>query len=142
MSRRYPSLFARLVANTRVDEATGCWFWTGHQHRGYPIVTIRVNGKPRKHRAHRVMLELITGYEFPFDEAGHQCWNTLCIKPGCLRIETSAENLYNRRGYAAKDNGRRWIPVLFPTASRLLDESISFDKPTNYSPPEETTCPF
>lgn len=68
------------------------------------------------------MLEITTGWHFPFDQAGHYvCFNPLCVRPDHLRIETEAENLSDRRGYAACEG--RMIPVLFPTPERLLDEA-------------------
>lgn len=70
------------------------------------------------------MLEETTGYLFPFDEAGHyRCFKPQCIRPDCLRIETQAENLSTRRGYAPTEAGR-WIPVLFPTPARELADAI------------------
>ncbi len=89
---RYPSLFERLVANTR--EEGDCWIWTGAVRKHYPSFTRRVPGRPHPvaTQAHRAM-----------------------------RIETATENLSDRRGYAACDG--RMIPVLFPTADRLLDEA-------------------
>lgn len=137
--RRYASLYERLVANTVVDEQHGCWIWTGPVDNHYPRVTVRLPGVPHpvKVQAHRAMLELSTGYYFPFDEAGHyRCFNPLCIHPDHLRIETPAENLSTRRGYAPCEG--RWIPVLFPTPERLMDESINWDRPTE----ESVTCPF
>lgn len=119
---RYSSLFERLVANTR--EEGDCWIWTGAVRTHYPSMTVRIPGRPHPVpvRPHRVMLEIVTGWLFPFDEAGHyRCFNPLCIRPCHLRIETSAENLSDRRGYAPCAG--RMIPVLFPTADRLLDEA-------------------
>lgn len=124
MPRRYASLYARLVANTREDE-DGCWIWTGRTNGRYPVFCERQPGKlhPVKRYAHRAMLEEVTGWLFPFDEAGHyRCFKPLCIRPDCLRIETPAENLSTRRGYAPCEG--RLIPVLFPHPRRELDESI------------------
>ncbi len=95
---RYRSLYERLVANTRVD------------------------GRTMTLKPHRLMLEITTGYYFPFDEAGHyKCFNPLCINPDHLRIETMAENLSSRRGYKPCEG--RWIPVLFPTPERELQDA-------------------
>lgn len=120
----YDSRYERLVANTEED-ADGCWIWKGRTHRGYPVFTQREPGRPHpvKRYAHRAMLEEVTGYLFPFDEAGHyRCFKPACIHPDHLRIETSAENLSSRRGYAPCAG--RWIPVLFPTPARQAAEEI------------------
>lgn len=119
---RYPSQYARLIANTRIEGE--CWIWTGATRKGYPSFTERQPGRPHPvaTQAHRRMLEITTGWLFPFDEAGHyRCFTPLCIRPCHLRIETTAENLSDRRGYAPCAG--RLIPVLFPTAERLLDEA-------------------
>lgn len=121
---KYPTQYDRLVANTKVDD-DGCWIWTGATSKGYPRFTERHPGCPHpvKVAAHRRMLEITTGYLFPFDEAGHyRCFKPLCIRPDCLRIETKAENLSDRRGYKPCEG--RMIPVLFPTARRLADEAM------------------
>lgn len=123
--KTYQTLFERLVANTRED-ADGCWIWTGRTNGRYPVFTERQAGRPHPvvRYAHRAMLEEITGWLFPFDEAGHyRCFKPLCIRPGCLRVETKAENLATRRILPASGQGC-WIPTLFPTARRLELEAI------------------
>ena len=138
---RYPDLFSRLVANTRVDD-NGCWIWTGAVRKGYPSFTQRIPGRPHPvaTQAHRAMLEISTGYLFPFDEAGHYlCFTPLCIRPCHLRVETPAENLSARRGYAPCEG--RLIPVLFPTAARLLDEAAARAWDV-FGEPAGQECPF
>lgn len=116
---RYRNLYERLVANTRVEGE--CWLWTGHGTR-YPKLRIYRDGKRQTVYAHRLMLEITTGWHFPFDEAGHyRCFNPKCINPDHLQIETPAENLSTRRGYAAVEG--RMIPVLFPTFERQLQDA-------------------
>lgn len=146
--RLYPNTWARLMANSVVDERTGCWVWTGHSHRGYPLITLRMPHKPHpvKIRAHRLALELYHGYEFPFDEAQHDCCNTLCIRPGDGhgRIVTQAENLSLRRGYAHVTTKRPWIPVLFPTSERERNEALDALIDIHNSTPGfvSEVCPF
>ena len=135
---RYASLYERLVANT-VEDEDGCWIWQGMDHKGDPTFTMR-NGKPHPERlyAHRVMLELVTGFYFPFDQAGHwRCFKPRCIRPDCLRIETLAENLSTRRGYAPAKGS--WIPVLFPTPEKQREDAIehSLDQPGILSYPHD-----
>lgn len=128
------------MAHTKED-ADGCWIWTGRiNNRGYPVITVRVPGKknPVKVYAHRAMLEISTGFRFPFDEAGHfNCHKPLCIHPDCLEIQTKAHNLADRRGYAVKDSKACWIPTLFP-----IEEETEFehDHPRPSGPAGD--CPF
>lgn len=145
---KYNSLYERLVANTRVDE-DGCWIWTAKTLAGYPVFQTRIEGRahPVNRRAHRAMLEISTGWLFPFDEAGHyRCFKTLCIHPDHLRIETVAENLSTRRGYKPCEG--RWIPVLFPTAERLRNEALdafidkAWDGIGAVVHPANEPCPF
>lgn len=139
---KYGTMYERLVANTRVDE-DGCWIWTGSVRRHYPSLCVRRNGKPQAISAHRKMLEISTGWLFPFDEAGHyHCFKPLCIHPDHLRIETAAENLSTRRGYKPCEG--RWIPVLFPTPERLLQEAAddAWDGIGTVVHPANEPCPF
>lgn len=138
---KYTTQYERLVANTRVDQ-DGCWIWTGATgSNGYPRFTERVPGRahPVATAAHRRMLEITSGWLFPFDEAGHyRCFKPLCIRPDCLQIETPAENLGTRRGYAACEG--RMIPVLFPTPGRMLEALI--DRVWESPGEEGQLCPF
>lgn len=136
--RRYPDLFTRLKANTELNEFTQCWEWTGLRDRyGYPKITIRVDGYPTAHYAHRVMLELVHGYLFPFDEAGHLCDNPCCINPQHLEVQTRAMNLSQRKGFAPVVNGERWIPVLYPIEDWAPHPAI-----VKLIAPQSNECPF
>src|SRR5690349_15111551 len=105
---RYSSRLARLIANTAEDDA-GCWLWQGRvNNQGYPVFAERVEGStfPVTTYAHRAMLEEWHGYYFPHDEAGHAtCYKPVCIRPGCLEVQTRAHNLAERRGYAVRTLG-------------------------------------
>lgn len=126
MSRRYRSLYERLVANTVLevpDNPQSCWLWTGHlTPRGYGKLAVRVPGggratNPKQRAAHRVMLEEVLDAEFPFDEAGHLCHNPRCINPDHLEVQTRIFNLGDRRGYRAPEGSM--IPTLFPREDAL-----------------------
>lgn len=127
MRVRYGSRLERLIANTIVDD-DGCWIWFGRKDKdGYGLMAERVEGKehPVAIRVHRAMLEEWHGYYFPHDEAGHAiCYKPACIRPDCLEIQAPAHNLAERRGYAAPKDGKRWIPVLYPTPAREEAERI------------------
>lgn len=133
---KYSTLYERLVANTRVEGE--CWIWTGRADP-YPKMTMRKDGKHVTVKPHRLMLEITTGYEFPFDDAGHyRCFTPRCIHPEHLRIETFAENQSARRGYRECEG--RLIPVLFPTFERLLQEAA--DAAWDVSGQISRQCPF
>jgi len=120
--RQYTTLYDRLVANTKV--VGECWIWQGRHTRpnGYPVINLRRNGKHYTIRAHRLMLEIVHEWHFPHDEAGHYvCFTPSCINPAHLCIQTFAENQSTRRGYKPCEGS--WIPTLYPTPERLLQEA-------------------
>jgi hypothetical protein len=121
--KKYATLYERLVANT-VEDDKGCWVWTGPRRGAYPCLCVRVPGggremKPKNISATRAMLEEVHDVWFPFDEAGHLCFNTLCVNPSHLEIQTAAHNMAERRGYSPPANGKPWIPVLYPRAADI-----------------------
>lgn len=143
-ARQYPSLFLRLVANT-IEDDDGCWIWQGRTWRGYPVLSVRTEPRPatpKKFYAHRLMLEEVHGYYFPYDEAGHHCYKTACIRPDCLEVQTSAHNRAMRRNTLPDKPGKRWIPVLFPTPQRLLEEAIDDCIDNGIHHPAGEPCPF
>lgn len=145
--KRYATLWERLVANTVELEETGCWIWTGPQRNGRGCLSMRVEGVPHpvNFNASRLVLEVTTGWLFPFDEVGHyKCFEPLCICPDHIRIETQAENLSTRRGYAETSNEERWIPVLFPTPERELQEAAdrAWDRIGSVLVAPGEPCPF
>jgi hypothetical protein len=129
MTARYPSIFARLVANSTTvagQADTGCWKWTGNKHpRGYGRLAVRRPGRPKpiKLLAHRVMEQQlrINAAQFAADDAmpglllaptvpaveldaddetlDHLCYCTGCINPDHWEPVSRAEN--TRRRWAA-----------------------------------------
>lgn len=117
----YPTLYERLVANTKLldpDDPNSCWLWTGSVNRenGYPRLSIRVPGRknPKTIYAHRAMLEEVHDIWFPFDEAGHLCYQPLCINPAHLEVQTKAFNMMERRGCGHFNYTGCMIPTIFP----------------------------
>ena len=129
MARKYRNLYERLVANTKLanpDDPDGCWLWTGPRRGHYGCLCVRIPGggratKPKTISAHRAMLEEYHDIVFPFDEAGHLCFNTMCINPRHLEVQTQVFNLGQRRGYREPEGSM--IPTLFPR-SQWLDDMI------------------
>lgn len=143
--RLYTSRFERLVANTELadpENPLSCWVWVGQcQHNGYPRFTERVHGikHPVKRQAHRAILEEVHDVEFPFDEAGHSCYNPSCVSPFHLEIQTPVFNQSQRRDRlrSAIPEGRL-IPVLFPRPDPLQEaanEAWEGGSPGEVAPP-------
>lgn len=140
--KKYRTLYDRIVANTRLDEVTGCWVWTGSTRRHYPCMAIRRDGKLKTISPHRAILEETLRVWFPFDEAGHLCCNPLCVNPTHLEIQTKAHNLAERRGYIHIGTGASWIPVLFPFDD---EEAASLDAADAFNAEDAElaeACPF
>ena len=115
--KTYATLYERIVGNTHEPaNDRACWTWAGSAWRGYPRVSVRPKGRssPCSLRAHRVVLEELHGVEFPHDDAGHLCCNSLCVNPDHLEVQTVYHNLSERRGaYSPRKEGSM-IPVLYP----------------------------
>lgn len=101
-AQRYPTMEARLVANSVLDPASECWIWCGKQsgRRGGRVdgrISLRLKGgKHVSRRAHRVSYETFRG-EIPLgQEIDHKCRNTLCINPAHLEAVTPGENIVRR----------------------------------------------
>jgi len=119
-------LYDRLVARIRIDEATGCWLWTGPywdkrpwpQNRyGYIGIDYDpVKGRSRTVGTHRAMLIAIHGPLTSQQCACHRCDVPLCINPEHLFIGTMGDNIRdsrskNRHHEAQKDFCERGHPL-------------------------------
>ena len=88
----YRDLEARLLANSVVDPATGCWVWLGRRERGYGRINVYVDGRTVKRRAHRVSYEVFIGPIPPGLDLDHECQVASCIHPNHLSPLLPAEN--------------------------------------------------
>lgn len=104
MPRKYPTLAERIIANSIIDTenayaGTYCWRWIGKvskNNRGqlYPVMTMRVEGKVRNARVHRVVLAEIKGKRMtPKRVAMHLCNNSLCVNPEHLAAGFQRDNV-------------------------------------------------
>lgn len=99
--QRYPTLEARLIANSVLHPHCECWLWMGKtsKRRGGRVdgrISLRVDGKHVSRRAHRVSYEHFKG-EIPDGyEVNHKCRQTLCINPAHLEAVTPEENIARR----------------------------------------------
>jgi hypothetical protein len=111
---KYPNgIMDRLFANS-VPEHTGhringepsaCWLWIGNKHpRGYGRLTLRVDGKHVKARAHRVSAQVFLGVKFDelHDTWEHHCRQTACIHPNHGEPLPNAVNAGGRRSPTRK----------------------------------------
>lgn len=99
----YRDLQERLLANSQpVDfgykvngEPSPCWEWFGHRDRyGYARLSVWVNGKHRKVRAHRLAHEVFLGVTLTADETlDHLCTVTHCIHPNHTEAISNVENV-------------------------------------------------
>lgn len=88
---KYRDMMERLLANTIAEhcghtidgEPSECWLWIGNlDHHGYGRVTMRIDGKHKKVRAHRASARVFLGLDMDDTETwDHHCRQTSCIHP-------------------------------------------------------------
>jgi hypothetical protein len=108
---RYPSLEARLLANSVLAPDCDCWWWTGalnrRTHNGYGQIKIRIDGKAITFLAHRVAYEEWIG---PIPEGmtvDHTCEVSYCINPGHFQLLPNNVNCcLKNRNSTFTTNGR------------------------------------
>lgn len=86
MKRRVVSLSEGLASRYVINEASGCWVWTGATvGEGY--------GSFRNKRAHRLMYEQVKGAIPQGLELDHTCENPPCVNPAHLDAVTRPEHI-------------------------------------------------
>lgn len=107
----------------KVDRTGDCWLWQAAIVRKYGMFRVKLNGKKRMVKAHRVAYELIVG---PIPEGhglDHTCHHEACVNPDHLRPVTAKQNAENRIGANANSTSgvrgvhwcardRRWRVVI------------------------------
>lgn len=106
----YHGLYEKLVKRINIDEATGCWNWTGpgwfnrpHPGNRYGYVMVWDGKKYKTIGAHRAMMIAKHGPLTPDQCACHKCDNVLCINPDHLYVGSMKENIWD-----SKNRGRHY----------------------------------
>lgn len=98
MARKYRDLQERLLANSYVEDETGCWVWLGRINKaGRPQINMRINGRHRCLIAYRVSFEAFKGSIPENHTLDHLCLNTACICPDHLEPMPLGENVRRQR---------------------------------------------
>lgn len=102
MTTRRDAVLERVLKCVAVDEATGCWEWTGPtsgngRGGGYPRMAL--DGQTVA--VHRVVYTHFHGYVPSKKQIDHTCRNRCCVCPDHLEMVTHREN--QRRRDAARE---------------------------------------
>lgn len=95
--RRYPSLEARIVANSVLDpDGSDCWIWCGKHQNWYGRINVYLDGRTRSLWAHRVAYEAFRGPIPDGMTVDHVCRESYCVNPAHLRLLTNERNAGGR----------------------------------------------
>ncbi len=90
-----------LAAATQIDEATGCWLWTGPLSRdGYGKVQNPDTNQTVA--AHRLSYEVHVGPVPEGQDLDHLCRTRRCIRPDHLEAVSHMENVLRSSGHVGK----------------------------------------
>lgn len=101
---RYASLADRIIANTVLSqdsffEDTPCWLWirctkVNRSGMHYGHMNIRVRGKVKAHKVHRVVITVFHGRTLKRrDPVMHKCNTSICCNPAHVAGGTASKNM-------------------------------------------------
>ncbi len=106
MSRR-DEIRAKIMACVRIDDATGCWLWTGptsgEEGRGAGYPRMSLSGQTVA--VHLVMWTNEHGYIPGKKELDHVCRNRLCVRPHSEHLEL----VTRKRNALRREQARRQL---------------------------------
>lgn len=112
------ALYDKLIARIRIDDATGCWLWTGPiRPSKWPQNRYGMTSwKGRHFNTHRAMVVAVHGPQPRHICACHRCDVPLCINPAHLFLGTMGDNIRdsrskNRHHEAQKEYCERGHPL-------------------------------
>lgn len=109
----------------KIDASGDCWQWTGRDDRkGYGDLSVKIDGKWRNCKAHRIVWTLLCGPIPDGLQIDHLCRNRLCVNPDHLEPVTPFVNVHRSyspsalraRQTACKYGHSNWY--LLPTGNR------------------------
>ncbi len=98
LNSRRDRITEKVRARIRVDQATGCWIWTGPDSgkscrgKGYP----RMSLDGQTVAVHIVMWTNENGFIPGKKQIDHGCRNRLCVNPKHLEMVTHKKNMQRR----------------------------------------------
>ncbi len=123
----------KIIDNFRIDDATGCWNWTGRKNTdGYPV--FRYQG--RDSRGNRVIANLYLGLDINDRDshALHICDNPGCINPKHIFIGTHDQNMKDMAAKGRGGSGYRGIRYC-KRGHEFTPENTRFEKErANFKP--------
>lgn len=112
--KKYATVFEHVQARCVVDEATGCWVWSGSTVKGgYGQLQVgsKLDGSLRYVMAHVASWEAVNGPKPAGLVLDHfVCDNPPCCNPEHLRAVTQQENVLRSRAAAAANAAKVCCP--------------------------------